>query len=193
MRAFKDTYVETSDRPVKLRLCDHASCGAKGDYRAPKSREMLNDYYFFCLDHVRDYNKAWDYFAGLSPDEVETYNRKATVWERPSWPMGQWGAREQALRDKAMHDIFGHTPSEEERPPPQPAMPVAERDALSVLELKAPVTFGEIKTQYRLLVKKHHPDLHGGSRQAEEKFKNINQAFTVLRGIYDSAFAERSA
>lgn len=186
MRVHKDSYYETSDRPVKLRLCDHPACGQAGEHRAPKSRDQLNDYYFFCLDHVRDYNKAWDFFAGLSPDEVETYNRKATVWERPSWPMGQWGAREQALRDKAMHDIFGYAPSEEERPPPGPAMPAAEREALAILELKPPVNFTDIKAQYRVMVKKHHPDLHGGSRQAEEKFKNINQAFTTLRDIYEA-------
>jgi len=185
MRAFKDRYFETSDRPVKLRLCDHPACGQAGDFRAPKSRDELNAYYYFCLNHVRAYNQAWDYFAGLSPDEVEDYTRKATVWERPSWPLGNWGAREQALRDKAMHDIFGHSPRDEEQPQPQPAMPLAEREALLALDLQPPVTFAAIKSQYRALVKKHHPDLHGGAREAEEKFKNINQAFTVLRDIYD--------
>ncbi|MDE1900382.1 MAG: J domain-containing protein [Alphaproteobacteria bacterium] len=185
MRAFKDNLFDT-DRPVKVRLCDHPACGQAGDFRAPKNRDALTEYYFFCLDHVRAYNKAWDYFAGLSPDEIEHYNREATVWERPSWPMGQWGAYEQALRDKAMHGIFGQAPRDDDAPPSAkgPAMPQAERDAMAILELQPPADFAAIKAQYRVMVKKHHPDLHGGARDAEEKFKNINQAFALLREIY---------
>lgn len=185
MRAFKDRFFETSDRPVKIRLCDHPACGQPGDYRAPKGRDHLNDYYFFCLDHVRDYNKAWDYFAGLTPEQIEGYTREATVWERPTWPMGQWGAAEKALRDKAMSGIFGQAMPDEDRPQPAPPMPIAEREALQTLGLKPPVDFAAIKAQYRVLVKKHHPDLHGGAREAEEMFKSINQAFAVLRRIYE--------
>jgi hypothetical protein len=184
MRNMHDTYFETSDRPVKLRLCDHPSCGHAGDYRAPKSRDQLNSYYYFCLDHVRDYNKAWDYFAGLSPQEVESYTRDANVWERPSWPLGQWGITERQLRDKAMRDIFGDAPANEDTVKTQ-AMPLAEREALMALELAPPVDFAAIKTQYRVLVKKHHPDLHNGNPESEEKFKNINQAFATLRKIYE--------
>jgi hypothetical protein len=191
MRNVNDSYFETSDRPVKLRMCDHPSCGQAGDYRAPRSRDQLNKYYFFCLDHVRDYNKAWDYFAGLSPKEVESYTRDATVWERPSWPLGQWGVNERQLRDKALRDIFSSAAPGEEKAKSQP-MPVAERDALAVLELAPPVTFAAIKVQYRVLVKKHHPDLHNGDKDVEEKFKNINQAFSILRKLYETETVDLS-
>jgi len=88
MRVFKDKPFDLTDRPVRIRLCDHPSCGQAGDYRAPKNRDRLNEYYFFCLEHVRAYNKAWDFLSGLSSTEIETYMREATVWERPSWPLG---------------------------------------------------------------------------------------------------------
>jgi hypothetical protein len=191
MRTNKDSYFTTSDRPVKIRLCDHPACGQPGDHRAPKSRDQLKDYYFFCLDHVRDYNKAWDFFAGLSPEDVEAYTRNATVWERASWPIGQWGAKERKLRDQAMRDIFGSTPgpTPDEKPPTQP-MGLAEREALTMLDLQPPVTFIAIKAQYRLLVKKYHPDLNNGDRDAEEKFKNINQSFATLRRIYEPVSEE---
>jgi hypothetical protein len=185
MRVFNDTYFETSDRPMRLRLCDHPDCGQAGNYRAPKSREQLDDHFFFCLDHVREYNKAWNFFEGLSPEEIETYTREATVWERPSWPLGQWGAMEQKLRDKVMRDIFGE-PRREEAQSPAPPMPLVERDALAVLELTPPVDFAAIKGQYRVLVKKHHPDVRGGGRENEERFKDISLAFATLRKIYVS-------
>jgi hypothetical protein len=183
MRIFNDTYFETSDRPVRLRLCDHPDCGQAGDYPAPKSRDNLRDRYFFCLDHVREYNKAWDFFAGLSPTEIEAYTRNAVVWERPSWPLGQWGVAERKLRDKILRDIFGE-PAGEEAPNAEPPMPLAERDALAVLELTPPVDFSVIKGQYRALVKKHHPDVRGNAPENEERFKDISLAFATLRKIY---------
>jgi hypothetical protein len=185
MCIFNDTYFETSDRPVRLRQCDHPDCGQAGDYRAPKSRDRLKDYYYFCLDHVREYNKAWDFFAGLSPDEIESYTRATTVWERPSWPLGQCGVCEREMRDKVIRDFFGE-PGREKPQKASPALPLAERDALAVLELTPPVDFVAIKGQYRTLVKKHHPDAQGGSA-SEEKFKNISLAFATLRKIYAEA------
>lgn len=170
------------DRPVRVRACDCPGCAASGAYRAPKSRDLA-DYYWFCLDHVREYNRSWDYFAGMSGGEVETYNRAATVWERPSWPMGEWRVREQNLRDQVMREFFSDTTAE---PPPPPSMPKVEREAFAILELTPPVSFLDIKAQYRLLVKRHHPDANAGSREAEERFKSINQAFAILKQIYDS-------
>jgi len=188
MPSFEDRYFETLDRPVRLRSCDCPGCGEPGDYRAPKTR-ALADYYFFCLDHVRQYNAAWDYFAGMTGAEIEVQIRNAAVWERPSWPLGEWRVREQKLREQVVREFFSDTANGEPFPP-QPPMPQAERDALAILELAPPVSFAAIKLQYRTLVKRHHPDLHGGSVQAEEKFKGINQAFAVLRKIYGADEAD---
>jgi hypothetical protein len=186
MPVFDDRYFETLDRPVRTRMCDCPGCSSVGDYRAPKNRE-LSDYYFFCLEHVRAYNAAWDYFAGMTGNEIEKHLRSATVWERPSWPMGDWRQREQKLRDQVMQEFFNDAASTVS---PAPTMSPAEREALSALNLKPPVAFTEIKTQYRALVKQHHPDANAGSAEAEEKFKSINHAFTVLRKIYEPEAGE---
>ena len=178
MPPFED--LSYDDRPVRLRACDCPGCALPGDYRAPKNRE-LTEHYWFCLEHVRDYNRNWDFFAGMSLEEIEAYTRKATVWERPSWPLGDWRTQEKNLRDHVMREFFEDSAAEHSSVPP---MPKAEREALTALELNPPVTFADIKTQYRLLVKRHHPDATAGSAQAEERFKSINQAFTTLKQIY---------
>jgi hypothetical protein len=190
MPSFDDTYFETLDRPVKLRICDCPGCGDPGDYRAPKTR-ALTDYYFFCLGHVREYNAAWDYFAGMTGADIEAHIRGAAVWERPSWPLGEWRVREQKLREEVMREFFSDASVNGEPFPAAPPMPAAERDALATLELAPPVTFAAIKSQYRVLVKRHHPDLHGGSAESGEKFKGINQAFAVLRAIYEGEIEVR--
>jgi DnaJ-domain-containing protein 1 len=179
------SYLDYDDRPVKVRCCDSDGCMEKGDYRAPKNRD-LSEHYWFCLNHVREYNKGWDYFAGMSAAEIEMHIRKATVWDRPSWPFSNVNGQEQKLRDHVFREFFGEDARPQNHTPP---MPKTERDAMEMLEIKPPATFAAIKAQYRILVKKHHPDANGGSTEAEEKFKNINQAFTVLKRIYEEGIA----
>lgn len=183
---YDDSLFETLDRPVKTRMCDCPGCAEGGLYRAPKTR-ALTDYYFFCLDHVREYNAAWDYFAGMNGAEIEAHIRGATVWERPTWPMGDWQKRERELREDIMREFFAESETAAEAPPP---MAKLERDALALLELSPPVDFTAIKAQYRILVKRHHPDANGGSAQSEERFKNISQAFAVLRKLYGAEEGE---
>src|SRR4051812_15785622 len=86
------------------RLCDHPGCAAGGDFRAPRSRLELDRYYWFCLEHVRSYNLAWNYYAGMSQTDVEAEIRRDTVWQRPSWRLGQLHAPAYGART---HDPFG--------------------------------------------------------------------------------------
>src|SRR4051812_25837629 len=84
------------------RNCDVPGCGALGEYRAPKSRQTLNDYWWFCLEHVRAYNAGWDFYKGMSPGEIEVQLRADASWQRPTWPLGRLGATrvtEEELRD----------------------------------------------------------------------------------------------
>jgi hypothetical protein len=163
------------------------SCDCAGEYRAPKARDRLNDYFWFCLDHVREYNKAWDFYAGMSEGEIERHLRYDTSWQRPTWPMGNWRVRENALRDEALRgyrfgDAGQRARAEEEaaRRPPR----TEEDAALETLDLQAPVDFVRIKARYRELVKLHHPDANGGDKQAEERLKLINQAYNALKAAY---------
>lgn len=177
-------HLEPEQPPPATRTCDHPLCGGSGEFRAPKGRNQLNEYYWFCLDHVREYNRAWDFYAGMNADQIEAAVRQDTTWQRPSWPMGEWRTRERMMRDRVMGDFaFGHAWSgEHEAPKPKPRTPHDE--ALSVLDLEAPVEFHTIKARYRELVKQHHPDTHAGDKVAEETLKRINQAYTTLKAAF---------
>jgi hypothetical protein len=73
---------------AQRRACDWPDCGCPGEYRAPRSRTHLREFYHFCLDHVRAYNRAWDFFTGMSQPEIEAYMREDVTWHRPTWPLG---------------------------------------------------------------------------------------------------------
>lgn len=164
------------------RACDMPDCAAAGEFRAPKSRKTLNEYWWFCLEHVRAYNSSWDFYKGMSPAEVEAEMRADASWQRPSWPLGRLGSaawEDEVLRDPlrilaAAKVTKGRTRSAYETP--------AElREPLATMGLTWPTTLDEVKTRYKELAKRHHPDANGGSRDAEERLKIINLAYAALR------------
>lgn len=164
------------------RPCDVAGCTCAGDYRAPKSRQTLRVYWWLCLDHVREYNRAWDYYRGMSPAEIEEHVRTDTLWQRPTWPLGVLGtsARGETVVRDALHDLMNMRASTADRRAADKAPPEL-RDALQTFGLTWPTTIDAVKVRYKELAKHHHPDANGGSREAEEQLKTINVAYAALR------------
>jgi len=164
------------------RVCEAPGCRLQGEYRAPFARDRLDQHRWFCLEHVRDYNKKWDYFAGLDASEIERHIRADTTWRRPVWPLG--GRRNGGPQ---IHDPLGlrEEAGLDEKPPPRmdgsEQLTPAERNAMGVLELSWPTTRADVKSRYKELVKIHHPDANGGAREASEKLKEINVAYSTLR------------
>lgn len=172
--------IAADDTPKpNLRRCDHPGCTHEGEYRAPQARDRLNEYYWFCLDHVRAYNAAWDYYKGMNMDQIEDEIRRSTTWQRPTWPLGSKTSSRRFTF--SVHDPLGMFEDETEelhRAKTRPLSP--EEHAMRVLELDGPLTLAILKAQYKKMVKLHHPDANGGEKAAEEKFKEINQAYNTL-------------
>jgi DnaJ-like protein len=182
----------TAEPDPPARLCDHAGCELGGEYRAPRSRLELDNYYWFCLDHVRAYNTAWNYYAGMSEPEIEAEIRRDTVWQRPSWKLGQRHGPAYEARVRDPFDLYSHrdrSPSDGRRAgtgggDPSSRAASACEQALAVFDIEPPFTQALLKARYKVLVKLHHPDAHGGDKAAEEKLKIINQAYTTLKASY---------
>ncbi|MCB1990477.1 MAG: J domain-containing protein [Geminicoccaceae bacterium] len=161
------------------RCCEWPGCAERGDFPAPRSPQALRAFLWLCLEHVRDYNRSWNYFAGMNEDEIEAHRRADFTWHRPSWRFGGVGAAGEA----PFHDPFGFFadggPGAGSRPEPTPP-PGKPMRMMAVLDLEPGFTLVELKARYKTLVKRHHPDRHGGDRDAEERLKAINEAYTYL-------------
>jgi hypothetical protein len=176
---------EDREQPQTI-LCNHQGCLEAGLYRAPKSRKQLNEYYWFCLEHVREYNKSWDFYAGMNQTEIERQTRQDIVGNRPTWPLGKWGAHQ---RHRFRADLFPDDVAEalngdharKQQKERAKAASSPEEQALAVLNLTWPATLDEIKLRYKTLVKKLHPDANGGDKSAEEQLKLVNQAYSTLK------------
>lgn len=146
----------------------------------------LNEYFWFCLPHVREYNASWDYYKGMSPQEIEANLRHDSGWHRPTWPLGRLGAARvlgpETLRDPlgVLHGTPLHA-GRREAPAQKTAPPPELRAALDVLGLEWPVDHLAMRARYKELAKRFHPDLNNGDRGAEEKLKDVNRAYSLLR------------
>src|SRR5262245_40460003 len=181
------------DRTVQAEApcCDWKGCANRATHRAPKGRLHENEYWRFCLDHVREYNHSYNYFAGMSEDAVSKYQKDAVTGHRPTWKMGT-GSRPgsndfgpQGAQDPFnMFREFGAGANwrpRSERVEPARTVRNAERKALHELGLEEGAERAEIKARFKVLVKRHHPDANGGDRASEDKLREIIQAYNYLK------------
>jgi hypothetical protein len=174
--------------------CEHPGCDRAGGYRAPKGRGRDGEYHNFCLEHVRAYNKAYNYFSGMDTAAFGDYLREQATGHRPTWPLGEnsWAnhngghARQSGgFRHGAEYadplGLFGRETAAERSGRPGRALRSAEIGALHSLGLEETATPHQIKAQYKTLVKRLHPDANNGSRANEDKLREIIQAYDRLR------------
>ena len=189
MNKFKHEIIKNTlswEKNKFLYTCDQINCSEQGKFKAPKSRLKLNEYYFFCLKHVKEYNKSWDFYKGMTVSQIELSMRKDTVWDRPSWPLkGNPDTIIEQLddllknednffkKDRDFNDFIKNKLVDE-------SLSNIEFKSLKILGLSMPISVDEIKKKYKKLVKIFHPDVNDNNKDAEKKFKEINEAYKLL-------------
>lgn len=184
------------------RVCEVEGCEEAGLYRAPQSPERLNQFHWFCLEHVREYNRAWNYFENRSDEEIEAYLDSANVWDRPTWRLGQgakpdvnaaghveghaWarlGFRDpfEVLGDKATLNP-GESRQQGEAAARRRLLPQNERRALQILGVEDHAGRKAIRARYKALVKDLHPDMNGGRREEEKRLSEVLWAWEQIKG-----------
>jgi hypothetical protein len=178
--------------------CEWPNCRAPATHRAPKGRLREREYWQFCLDHVREYNHTYNFFSGMSSDDISRYQKEAVIGHRPTWKMGMNGGKPSGRS----HSSRFHQEFDDANDPfgvlrefggPAGARAVAEpqartirnagRKALDALGLEGDVSPQDVKTRFKALVKRHHPDANGGDRSSEDKLREIIQAYNYLKSI----------
>lgn len=156
-------------------------------------RNLEGHYYNFCITHVREYNKQYNYFSGLDDDEIAKYHKENITGQRPTWKMGvnpngnaqpaqpidpRAAAAERLYNRKnyAADVRAGRLSSVRTR-----KLKVLEKKSFDDLNLKYTATGDDIKRRYKDLVKQNHPDANGGDRSSEERLRAIIQAYKHLQ------------
>ena len=173
------------------RRCDHPDCFLAATAKAPKSRERLEDHYWFCQAHAAEYNRHWDYFHGMSEGEINRRRVDAATGERPTWQFraskfSREAASFAAGASRNFTDPFGILRAAKRKAEAAEAesgrrLGKLERGALADLDLADHATSSQIRTRYTELIKRCHPDSNGGDRSAEHKLQRVLKAYKTLR------------
>ena len=131
----------------------------------------------FCEGHVKEYNNSWNFFKNMTSVDIARYNNEAASGHRPSWPFGLPGRN--GFRFQHIHDPFNLYKGVENAT--DPSLPKEVRGAMSNLDLQPPLDQVSLKTRYKALAKKCHPDLHPKCKKAEERFKHITADYDTLK------------
>lgn len=179
-------------RRERERVCEWPGCTGPADYPAPKGRHQEGEYHRFCLAHVREYNKQYNYFSGMSDDDLMSWQQHSHTGHRPTWPLGDnsWASHNGGRFRKARlnggehrdpYDLFGDRQAEAPDMAERRKVRNAELKALHALGLDETATPDQVKSRYKTLVKRLHPDANGGSRANEDKLREIITAYDYLR------------
>ncbi len=166
-----------------VKICDYDTCQEDGLYRAPKSRDLSKEFFYFCLDHIRDYNKSWDYFSGMTGAEIRAHQISDITWRRPTWSEKKTKA---FFFNTTEHPFFNKpigliTDSQQDRAHiPLPKRNSSEAAAMKVLDIPNLDSHKLIKKRYLSLVKTYHPDKNSGCQKSENKLKKITVAYQTL-------------
>ncbi len=189
-----------SPQPPERAPCEWKGCTKPGGHRAPKGRGRDGEFFLFCVDHVRQYNASYNYFDGMSDDQVEDFRKDAATGHRPTWQVGANGSggatnagdadREPmrdttgtAARQKDPHAFFAFRARQarEEAKEARRKLRPLEKKAFDTMALKETATKEEIKARYKDLVKQLHPDTNGGDARSADKLRDVLQAYNFLK------------
>lgn len=187
---------EEKPAPITIK-CDWEGCEKAGTHRAPKGHRNEGQYHNFCLEHVRHYNTAFNFFAGMDKDDLDTALHSPPPPEaRPSFATGQAGARASRTAKTAglgsgdkYGDPFGvfakYRHRQAQKPAEERVRPLHEQDrrALETLGILGQTKSDDIKRAYKTLVKLHHPDANGGDKSSEDRLRTIIAAYSHLKKV----------
>ena len=167
-------YLEDSDDEflALTKYCEWGNCKKKGEYKAPSSRNKLREFKWFCLEHVKLYNKGWDYFKGRTTDEIYNEISNDALWHRPTWEkIKKYDFFDAHIFENENVDMSKSKYTDKIR------NTTLEKCA-KILEVKLPVKIAALKKQYKKMVKKFHPDV--SKNNSEEHIIRLNYAYSEL-------------
>jgi hypothetical protein len=175
-------------REASAARCSVAGCSSHAEWRAPRSRQRMDERIWLCRDHLRAHNERWNFFEGMSDEDIEKHCEQAVFGHRPTWPFG-WRNTRKGLENGQKYWSYGFEdgytifeggtePTQRRR---QPTLTKGQLDALDALGLEETATLSQVKARYKELVKRFHPDTNGGDRGKEERLKQVIRAYGVLR------------
>jgi len=165
-------------------ICEWGNCSEIGKFKAPTEKDNSKNFKWLCENHIKEFNKNWNYFEGMSTVEIENFLKSDLTWHRPTQKFGSGDNFFNILWNNALSDKFKifdkdrsvHINSGKK-------LCEKDKDAFRIMELDFGSDWASIQKKFKILVKKLHPDKHAGSKKFEDKLKKITLAYSHLKMI----------
>ena len=165
-------------------ICEWSNCKEVGRCKAPIEKDNSKNFKWLFEEHIKLFNKNWNYFEGMTQSEIENFIKSDLTWHRPTQKFGSMDNFFNILWNNALSDKFkifkeeGSFDFNSNR-----KLCEKDKDAFRIMELEFSTDWTNIQKKFKTLVKKFHPDRHSGNKQYEDKLKKITLAYSHLKMI----------
>ena len=164
-------------------ICEWELCKEAGKYKAPAEKDNSRNFRLFCKEHIKLFNKNWNYFDGMSQNEIENFLKSDLTWHRPTQKFGSSDNFFNVLWNNTLSDKFKIFNDKKHLNVKNKKLSEKDRDAFIIMCLEFSADWKTIQKKFKTLVKKFHPDKHYGNKQYEDKLKKITLAYSHLKMI----------
>ena len=163
-------------------ICEWENCKQSGEFKAPVEKDNSKNYKWLCEEHIKLFNKNWNYFDGMSQDEIEKFLKSDLTWHRPTQKFGSSDNFFNILWNSALSDKFNFFKEGENiNNLNNIKLSEKDKDAFKIMGLELNADWPIIQKKFKTLVKKFHPDKNSGNKQFEDKLKKITLAYSHLK------------
>ena len=166
-------------------ICNWDKCTNEGEYKAPVERDNSKKYRLLCLNHIKEFNKNWNYFSGMNDEQIYNFLKSDITWHKQTQSFSSSDNFFSVLWNSALKDEFDKTKLKSQfNNMNQFQFNHNDIKAFSILGVSIGLDWTKIKEKFKKLVKKFHPDMNSGNKKYEEKLKIITLAYTQLKNTY---------
>ena len=164
-------------------ICDWNNCFEEGSYRAPIEKDNSKKYRMLCLNHIREFNKNWNYFEGMDDKQIYDFIKSDMTWHKSTQSFSSSDNFFKVLWNNALREDLNKYKINGQFDPTN-KFNHNDVKAFGILGLSIGIKWKNIKEKFKKLVKKYHPDMNAGNKKYEDKLKVITLAYTQLKNTY---------
>jgi len=164
-------------------ICEWHKCGEVGKFKAPQEKDNSRNFKLLCEKHIKLFNQSWNYFEGMSENEIGNFLKSDLTWHRPTQEFGSTDNFFNILWNNALSDKFKIFKNENFFAAENKKLSEKDKDAFQIMELNLTADWKAIQSKFKTLVKKFHPDRNSGNKKFEDKLKKITLAYSHLKNL----------
>ena len=165
-------------------ICEWDNCKESGEFKAPLEKDNSKKYRWLCEEHIKLFNKNWNYFDGMCQNEIEDFLKSDLTWHRPTQKFASSDNFFNILWNNALNDKFVFFKQEKiTNGLADRKLNEKDKDAFIIIGLELNASWSTIQKKFKTLVKKFHPDRNAGNKKFEDKLKKITLAYSHLKLI----------